>query len=63
MMSDEIIKLLEDREMTQKQLAQKLGISEPTLSKKLTYDNWRENDLYKIAEACDCRYEGRFIYD
>ena len=34
---------------------------ESTLSKKMKFDNWREKDLYRIAEVCDCKYEGKFI--
>ncbi len=60
-MTKEILDMLKKQDLTQKQLAQRLNISEPTLSKKMTLDNWREKDLYRIAEVCDCKYEGKFI--
>lgn len=44
----------------QKELASKLGISQPTLSSKFKLDDWRESDLKKIAEICGCSYEGCF---
>lgn len=60
-MTKEILDMLKKQGLTQKQLAQRLNISEPTLSKKMTLDNWREKDLSRIAEVCDCKYEGKFI--
>lgn len=44
----------------QKELATKLGISQPTLSSKFKLDDWRESDLKKIAEICGYSYEGYF---
>ena len=46
--------------MTQKELAEKLGISQPTLSGKFKLNDWRESDLQKIAQICGCKYEGFF---
>ncbi len=60
-MTKEILEMLKKQELTQKELARRLNISEPTLSKKMSLDNWREKDLYRIAEVCDCKYEGHFI--
>lgn len=28
----------------------------------MKFDNWREKDLYRIAEVCDCKYEGKFVF-
>lgn len=44
----------------QKELATKLGITQPTLSKKFKLDDWRESDLKEIAKICGCSYEGTF---
>lgn len=60
-MTKEIIELLKKKKITQKELANRLGVSGATLSKKMALDNWRENDLHKVAEACGCKYEGKFI--
>lgn len=46
--------------MTQKELADKLQISQPALSQKYKLDDWRESDLKKIAEVCGCKYESFF---
>lgn len=62
-MSKKIKILMLKKDITQKQLAEKLGISQPTLSKKFTLDNWRESDLVQIAEVCGCRFEGTFIFE
>lgn len=51
------------RDITQKELATKLGISQPTLSGKFKLDDWRESDLKKIAEICRCDYKSLFIID
>ena len=59
-MTKEILELLKKKKITQKELAARLGVSEPTLSKKMALNNWRENDLNKIAEACECRFIGKF---
>ncbi|WP_173015549.1 MULTISPECIES: GIY-YIG nuclease family protein [unclassified Lactonifactor] len=61
--SDKIRKILEIRNITQVGLSQKLGIEQPTLSKKIKMDNWRESDLQEIASACDCQFENFFILD
>ena len=49
------------KEITQADLANRLEVSQPTLSKKFKLDDWRESDLKKIAEVCGCQYEGSFI--
>ena len=53
--------MLKQQGLSQKELAKRLDIAESTLSKKMKLDNWREKDLYRIAEVCDCKYEGKFI--
>ena len=44
----------------QKELAAKLGISQPVLSKKFKLNNWRESDLEEIAVACGAEFESVF---
>lgn len=62
-MTEKIKILLIKRGMTQKELADKLGISQPALSKKYKLDDWRESDLERIAEICNCKFEGFFLID
>lgn len=49
--------------ITQKELASKLGITQPTLSSKFKLDDWRESDLRKIADVCGCVYENSFKFN
>lgn len=49
--------------LNQRMLAEKLGITQPTLSSKFKLDDWRESDLRKIAEICGCSYEGHFQFN
>ena len=60
-MTREILAMLKKQGISQKELAKRLDIAESTLSKKMKFDNWREKGLYRIAEVCDCKYEGKFI--
>ena len=60
-MTEKVKILMIKRGVTQKELADLLGITQPTLSKKFKLDDWRESDLTKIAEVCGCKYEGSFI--
>lgn len=47
----------------QKELATKLGVSQPVLSKKFKLNNWRESDLEEIAKACGAEFETVFKYN
>lgn len=49
--------------INQKELAAKLGISQPVLSKKFKMNNWRESDLKEIAKACGAEFESVFKYN
>ena len=51
------------RHITQSDLASKLGITQPTLSGKFKLDDWRESDLKRIADICNCEYHTTFILD
>lgn len=49
--------------ITQTELATKLGISQPALSKKFKQNDWRESDLEKIALVCDAHFDTIFKYN
>ncbi len=52
--------LLAARQMTIKDLAEKIGTSNQNMTAKLRRDNLTERDLKQIAEACDATYEVTF---
>lgn len=53
--------LLAAREMTQKDLAERLGMAPQNLSRKMKADNFSERDLDAIAAACGATFKGGFI--
>jgi len=52
--------LLVVRNMSTKDLAEKLGTTSQNITAKLRRDNLSENDLHEIANACDATFEGTF---
>lgn len=62
-MTEKVKILLIIKGMTASQLAEKMGTSQPNLSKKLKKDNLSEKDLKEIAEALDVKYEGFFFFE
>ena len=50
-----IKELLQERNMTQAELADKLGISRMTLNQNITRNNWTLGKLEEIAAAIGCR--------
>lgn len=60
-MSKKIKMLMLEREITQIQLAEKLGTSQSNLANKLKRDNFSEKELIQIAEILDATFEGRFV--
>ena len=60
-MSKKIKMLMLEREITQIQLAEKLGTSQSNLANKLKRDNFSEKELVQIAEILDATFEGRFV--
>lgn len=44
----------------QKELAEKLRISQPALSKKFKLNDWRESDLQEIAKVYGAEYTNGF---
>lgn len=53
--------ILLERDMTIKELAEKIGTTGNNLSNKLSRDNLTEKDLRVIADALNCDYDGIFI--
>ncbi len=54
--------ILLQRNMTLKELAEKIGTTGNNLSNKLSRDNLSEKDLHAIAEALNCDYDGIFTF-
>ena len=54
--------ILLERNMTIKELAEKLGTSGNNLSNKLRNDNFTEKELRQIAQALNCDYDGIFTF-
>lgn len=59
-MSTKVKMLLAAREMSIKDLAEKIGTSSQNMTAKLRRDNLSEKDLHEIAKACDAVFEGTF---
>ena len=53
--------LMLEREVTQIQLAGKLGTSQSNLANKLKRDNFSEKELNQIAEILNATFEGNFV--
>lgn len=47
---------------TKKELSEKLGVTQPTISKKFKYNDWRESDIREICKVIgiDCEMVLRF---
>ncbi|GAA6275961.1 hypothetical protein F170042I7_21470 [Blautia caecimuris] len=43
--------------MTKKELAEKWGISQPSISQKFKENNWKESDLKKFCEITGFEYK------
>ncbi len=54
--------ILLQRNMTIKELAEKIGTSGGNLGNKLSRDNLSEKELHAIADALDCDYDGIFTF-
>lgn len=53
--------ILGRRNMTAKELAEKLGMSRQSLANRFAHNNWTEKDIQRIADAMDCTYNAQFI--
>lgn len=60
-MGEKLKILLGRKEMSVKNLAEKLGQSRQNLNTKIKNDNFTEQDLRKIAEVLEVKYEGFFF--
>ena len=54
-------RLLLEKNVTATKLAQKVGITQPAISYKMTNNSYSIEDLEKIAEALDCELEINFV--
>lgn len=59
-MGEKIKVILNRRNMTLAQLAEKTGQSRQNMSNKMSRDNFTEKDLYEIADALNCSYKATF---
>lgn len=63
-MAEKIRVLLVKRgNISEAELARKLGISPQNLNAKMKRDNFSEGDLRKIAAALDCSFEASFRFN
>lgn len=58
--SEKIKVLLAYRNMTMRQLAKKMNISQQCLSAKMQKNSFKEDELVEIASICDATFEGMF---
>jgi len=61
-MAIKIRTILLERNMTIKELSEKLNYKGSNLYSKLNRDDLSEKDLKKIADALDCDYDGIFTF-
>jgi len=59
-MSEKIKIALIKRNMSLKELAEKIGGTPSNLSNKIKRDNFPENELHEIAKALDCTFNVSF---
>ena len=59
-MAEKVRIILVKREMTVSALAAKIGTSLPNISNKLRRKNLSEKELFEIADALNCDFEGIF---
>lgn len=61
-MSKKIKAILLERNMTIKELSEKLGRDASYMYNKLARDRFTEEELKKIANVLDCDYDGIFTF-
>lgn len=55
------ILLIKRGNISEAELARRLGVSPQNLNNKMKRDNFTENDLEKIASVLNCSFESTFI--
>lgn len=55
------ILLVKRKNMSEAELARRLGITPQNLNKKMHRDNFTERDLRAIAAALDCTFDASFV--
>ena len=55
MFSRKVKILLMDKQLKQRELAEKLGTKHANIGNKLTRDNFSEKDMQSIADALNCK--------
>jgi len=55
--------ILNRRNMTIAELAEKTEQSRQNLSNKMSRDNFSEKDLYDIAKALNCTFKPEFVFN
>lgn len=63
MLTTKIKMLLARYDMTAKELAEKIGMQQPTLSKKLTKGKFTVEEMEKIAKVFNAKYEVHFVLE
>lgn len=61
-MAKKIKMILVERDMTIRELSEKMGYKNSYLYNKLHRDNMSEKELKEIADALDCDYDGIFTF-
>lgn len=61
MMALEIQKIMLDKGLKKKELADRMGWSQTNLYNKMRRDNFSESELIQLAEALNCTLELRFV--
>jgi len=61
LMAEKIKILLVKRNMSLKELAEKIYNTPSNLSNKIKRDNFPENELHEIAKALNCDFSANFI--
>ncbi len=58
--SEKLEIVLKREGITKKELAEKLGVSQPNISKKFKYNDWRESDVIEICNVIGIKCETIF---
>ena len=58
--SEKLEIVLKRLDISKKELADKLGTSQPNISKKFKYNDWRESDVKEICSVIGIEYETIF---